>query len=245
MTPQGVFARFCLICVVPISCATPQNVDANAPTIFEILPTAGSPFAVDASDQIAPMDVDWTWQLVDKKGRTTNDPPIHARASPTELHGAMWMIPMIGGDREFVAQGSAGEISLVVVEAPNDRVISIFTPPLILAPSKMQPNEIFISSSSMRIDWMDGRGERDRGVGERTAHAIRPERIRTPLGEFETMRVETKFEATLRFAKAQRTTTLWIASGVGPIAEEWREQVTVLGIPISNEAGSAVRISPP
>ena len=95
----------------------------------------------------------------------------------------------------------------------------------------------------MRVDWMDDRGERDRGVGERTTRIGRAERIRTPLGEFQTMRVETKFEAVLRFAKAQRFTTLWIAAGIGPVAEEWRARVTVMGIQISSDVGIAIRIS--
>ncbi len=235
--------RLILLCALPISCAAPSGNVKTSPILFEILSTSSAPFAVDATDQIAAMDANWTWQLVDANGRVTGDPVIATLAVSTELHGGMWMVPMIDGDREFLRRGNDGELLLVAVEAPNDKAISIFTPPLILAPRQMHMDEIFASSSSMRVDWIDDGGERDRGVGERTTRIVRAERIRTPLGEFQTMRVETKFEAVLRFAKAQRSTTLWIAAGIGPVAEEWHGRVTVMGIQISNDLGIAIRIS--
>lgn len=237
-------ARLILLCALPISCASPSEKVETPPILFQILSTSGTPFAVDATDQIAPRDANWTWKMVDADGRATDDPVIQSLAISSELHGGMWMIPMIDGDREFVSLANNGDISLVAVEAPNDQAISIFTPPLILAPRQMHMGEIFASSSSMRVDWMDDRGERDRGIGERTTRIVGAEKVRTPLGEFQTMRVETKFEALLRFAKAQRSTTLWIAAGIGPVAEEWHGRVTVMGIPISNDVGTAVRISP-
>ena len=236
--------RLILLCALPISCAAPSGNVKTSPILFEILSTSSAPFAVDATDQIAAMDANWTWQLVDANGRATGDPVIATLAVSTELHRGMWMIPMIDGDREFVSLANNGDISLVAVEAPNDQAISIFTPPLVLAPRQMHMGEIFASSSLMRVDWMDDGGERDRGIGERTTRILRAEKVRTPLGEFQTMRVETKFEAVLRFAKAQRSTTLWIAAGIGPVAEEWHGKVTVMGISISNDAGTAVRISP-
>ncbi len=243
MTSLRTIMRLFLLCALPISCAAPVGKVETSPILFEILSTASVPFAVDASDQIAPMGANWTWQRVDANGRSTGDPVIATLAVSTELHGGMWMVPMIDGDREFLQRGNDGELLLVAVEAPNDKAISIFTPALVLAPRQMHMDEIFASSSSMRVDWMDDGGERDRGVGERTTRIVRAERIRTPLGEFQTMRVETKFEAVLRLANAQRSTTVWIAAGIGPIAEEWRARVTVMGIQISNEVGTAIRIS--
>ncbi len=243
MTSLRTIVQLFLLCALPISCAAPSEKVATSPILFEILSTASVPFAVDASDQIAPMGANWTWQRVDANGRATGDPVIQSHAVSTELHGGMWMVPMIDGDREFLRRGNDGELLLVAVEAPNDQAISIFTPALVLAPRQMHMDEIFASSSSMRVDWMDDGGERDRGVGERTTRIVRAERIRTPLGEFQTMRVETKFEAVLRLANAQRSTTVWIAAGIGPIAEEWRARVTVMGIQISNEVGTAIRIS--
>lgn len=154
------------------------------------------------------------------------------------------MIPTIDGNREFLTRDASDTICLVAVEALLDNALSVFTPPLMLAPNELQPGETFASRSEMRVDWLDGRGERDRGMGERTATIVGASRIRTPLGEFDVTRVQTKFEAKLRFAKAERTTTLWIAAGIGPIAEEWRERVTVMGVPISSDSGTAIRISP-
>lgn len=232
-----------VLCALPISCASLKGKVETPPILFEILSTPSISFVVDASDQIASMGANWKWQLVDANGRATGDPVIQSLAVSTELHGGMWMVPMIDGDREFLRRGNDGELLLVAVEAPNDKAISIFTPPLVLAPRQMHMDEIFASSSSMRVDWIDDGGERDRGVGERTTRIVRAERIRTPLGEFQTMRVETKFEAVLRLAKAQRSTTVWIAAGIGPIAEEWRARVTVMGIQVSNDVGTAIRIS--
>ena len=243
MTALRTIVRLLLLCALPISCAAPSGKVETSPILFEILSTASVPFAVDASDQIAPMGANWTWQRVDANGRATGDPVIATLGVSTELHGGMWMVPMIDGDREFLRRGNDGDLLLVAVEAPNDKAISIFTPALVLAPRQMHMDEIFASSSSMRVDWMDDGGERDRGVGQRTTRIVRAERIRTPLGEFQTMRVETKFEAVLRFAKAQRSTTVWIAAGIGPVAEEWHGKVTVMGIQISNDVGTAIRIS--
>lgn len=216
----------------------------EAPVLFETLSQSETPFSLRASEQIPPCDVEWRWQLVDAAGRATNAATVNCKTSQSKLHGAMWMIPTIDSDREFVTTDVAETIVLMAVEAPLDNAISVFTPPLMLAASELQPGETFASRSDMRVDWLDGRGERDRGIGERTATIVGGSRVRTPLGEFIVTRVQTRFDAKLRFAKVERTTILWIAAGIGPIVEEWRERVTVMGVPISSGNGIAIRISP-
>ena len=102
MTSLRTIVQLFLLCALPISCAAPSGKVETSPILFEILSTASVPFAVDASDQIAPMGARWTWQRVDANGRATGDPVIQSLAVSTELHGGLWMVPMIDGDREFL-----------------------------------------------------------------------------------------------------------------------------------------------
>ena len=230
-------------CAAIAGCATPQVVPIDAPVIFEILASSADPFVVELADQFVPFGRTDAWQIVNGRGQATNDSPFQCISSPTNSYDAQWMLLSIGGDREFISQGVGGELALRAVESPHDDAISIFTPPLMFAAGTMSMGEVRHATSAMRVEWVDGRGERDRGTGERTARVVGAVRIRTPLGEFDTMKVETAFEARLRFATAQRDTTLWITRGLGPIVEQWRERVFVMGVPISNEAGTAVRIA--
>ncbi len=167
--PLRAIVRLGWLCIVPLSCAAPRELALPAPAkIFEVLTAPSTAFPVDSSDLIAPFDAQWTWQLVDANGRAIKDPAIQTLASSTALYGATWMVPMIDGDREFLSQGKDDEISLVAVEAPHDQAISYFTPPLILAPSQMHLEELFASSSSMRVYWMmDAGNETEESANER------------------------------------------------------------------------------
>ncbi len=227
-----------------ISCATSIGIHDSLPQIFVVLGTNRCNTALRATDLFATPGSDCSWQMIDATGRAIDAPIIRLNSIQSSLYGANLAIPMVSGEIEFLATGPSGEFSLVAVEAPNDQATSVFDPPLAIAPVQISPDQSFDSSTLMRVDWMDGRGERDRGVGTRTMRIVGTEQVRTPLGEFETIRLETKFDAVLRFAKANRTTTLWVAPGIGPVAEEWHERITVFGVPISTESGIALRILP-
>ena len=83
MTSPRTIVRLLLLCALPVSCVAPVGKVDSPPILFEILSTASVPFAVDASDQIAPMGANWTWQRVDANGRATGDPVIQSLAVST------------------------------------------------------------------------------------------------------------------------------------------------------------------
>ncbi len=234
-------ACLALGCAAQLSCASASLSGLRARD-FEVLSTSTVLEPVAACDLTEPRDELRSWVLVDEAGLRISEQVLELHAQKTNSFGATRMIPTAAGDRQFVSEHSPGDCTLLAAEAPSDHAVSLFETGLALTSQDLDPGETFVSSSPMRVDWLDGRGERDGGVGERTMRIAGEERIRTPMGEFSTMRVETKFEAKLRMARATRNTTRWIARGVGPIAERWEERVTVLGLPISREVGFAVRV---
>ncbi|MSR44961.1 MAG: hypothetical protein EXS15_06360 [Phycisphaerales bacterium] len=224
-------------------CAQQLAVEPSTQRVFELLAGSTGVSMIDCADQVAPLGSEWLWQRMDSDGRALRDAPIRACAAATSQYGAQWMVPMISGDREFFVHTHANTIGLTAVEAPSDRAISTFTPPLGIAVGPLHLGDEVVTTSTMRIEWIDSRGERDHGIGERTARFVTCARVRTPLGVFDTAQVETRFLARLQFAHVQRTGTVWVVPGIGPIAETWREFVRVFGVLISDESGAAVRVS--
>lgn len=227
-----------------LGCAARPDAARSAEVIFRVLPAQSELIELDRSDCTQPIGDPWEWQRVDENGRATNDPRITTRIEATTLHGAQLTANDISGDRKFLAFGANGGVALCAVDSPNDHVRTFFAPPLAIHFPRSASSDVSRSACTMRVDWIDGRGERDSGSGERSVRTAGNARVMTSQGAFDTLVVESCFEATLRLAKVRRVVTTWTARDVGCIAQKWDERVTVLGVVISRDCGMVVRVSP-
>lgn len=225
-------------------CATTPNPVHSAPVIFCVLPASDASITLDEADCMQPIDSTWEWQRVDESGRATRDQRITTHVQTTNLHGAFLTANDISGDSEFLARSAEGTLTLCAVDSPRDHVRTFFVPPLAIHLPRRASSDVFDSACAMRVDWMDGRGERDSGQGRRSVRTVGTARVLTSQGAFDTLVVESCFEASLRLAKVRRVVTTWTAAHVGCIAQKWDERVTVLGATISRDYGTAVRVSP-
>ncbi|MSR69212.1 MAG: hypothetical protein EXS17_02570 [Phycisphaerales bacterium] len=226
-----------------LGCAAPSHLQHSAAVIFSLLPARTGAIELAAADRMQPIDSHWEWQIVDASGCATSDAIVTTSVQPSQAHGAELCATDIGGDCEFLARTAGGDLTLCAVDSPHDRVRTFFTPPLALPVPSGATSEVVVSSAAMRVDWMDGRGERDAGRGERSVRTVGLARVKTPQGEFDTLVVESEFQAALRVAKVRRVVTTYIAPHLGCIALTWDERVTVMGVSISRDCATAVRVS--
>jgi hypothetical protein len=126
--------------------------------------------------------------------------------------------------------GSDGSLVMPSTISHEDAAVTTFDPPLVLAPPRLVAGAPFNSASEMRV--VDGGAlhrVRQEGRAERSIIVEGVQRVRTPLGDFTALRVRVQFSATLQLATARDVVILYVAPGVGVIAEEREERIRALG----------------
>lgn len=226
-----------------VACS-PSRVGTMAkPIVLEISPAQSQPFSLTASQYNALTLEQVQWQEVDAGGRAVEGHTVNSGGKATSKPGADFEVNTCEGSIEFIKVDSLGLPWLIGARSEADRAITHFDGPLALAPEQMNPEVPFESECKMRIDWIDG-SERERGRGKRSAVLVGPVRVRTPWGAFDAMELKTTFEADLRMARAVHRSSIWFSESTGPLAQEWSEEVRVLGMTIANKGARYVRIAP-
>lgn len=136
------------------------------------------------------------------------------------------------GDRRtyFLASNADGAAVMTGTTAHEDRATTLFEPPLGVAPATLTQGRPFDARSAMRVmDEHDLRTLRHRGRCERRIVLETSERIRTPMGEFDALRLRVEFSATLALATASDVVVLHVVPGLGVVAEEREEKITAIG----------------
>jgi len=82
---------------------------------------------------------------------------------------------------------------------------------------------------------------RERGTATNVATVESLDRVSTPAGTFEAVRVRIVFESDLTAADAERITERWYSAEHGLVAERWDETVRAFGIPIEQSKRTIVR----
>jgi hypothetical protein len=216
-------------------CASPvptSDVDAPVP----VLRTARATTPVDADD-LAPMgEAEWTFERRDAAGATVGAPVAHVSRSTSE-HDADRAFARGGTITEYWIVNDDGAVAMpVVVEHPR-RALTRFDPPLLVAPARLERATPVVSEVSMRV--LDARNtsrQRESGTATRTIEYVADQVLDTPLGELRTKRVEVTFVADLRLADVEKHSVLWVAPGMGIVAQVHEEVVHVMGV-----AGTPVR----
>ncbi len=137
--------------------------------------------------------------------------------------------------------GADGSVSLVSQHDAADDSMTIFEPPLVLAPASLRTGEEPAADARVTTD-RSGTRKDDAGSATRTVRVAAIERIRTPLGEFDAVRVDAVFSMKVPFASMRRETSTWVRPGDGPVAVRSDERILVMGIVPRNTAETRVRL---
>lgn len=187
------------------------------------------------------------WRILANSGQAPGAPGeiFLVKARRDSRYGAALAVDH-GGEKTLHIDGAeSGNPVMPVTDAHADRSISRFDPPLVLGRASIASGETINAQSSMIVESMEKAGrERDRGTAKRTLQFVADETIRTPLGELKCQRVETDFDAKLRFAHATVRTTQWILPGVGAVALQDSETIVILGLVSRTSKQVLVRTTP-
>lgn len=142
--------------------------------------------------------------------------------------GGGWTRTSDDGTRTL-ARDADGTVRLVRQRDAKDGSTTAFRPPLAIAPATLGTAADFASEAAVDVT----RGtvaEPDAGKAQRTMRVAGMDRVRTPLGEADALRVETTFTMKVPFASLRRDTVTWIVNGRGPVAVRVDERVLVMGV---------------
>jgi hypothetical protein len=166
--------------------------------------------------------------------------------SPTGEHRAEFALAQGAARTEYWARDEAGDIIMPATLDHDEKALTRFDPPLLIAPKTLQPGAPVEAESDMIVlDSRNPNQQRERGKAKRSIEYIDDQRIRTPLGEFRATRIVVHFAADLRFADAENTTTYWLAPDLGIIARLREEEVRILGLISKRKRSVSVLIEAP
>ncbi|MHC4416060.1 MAG: hypothetical protein ACYS0G_12335 [Planctomycetota bacterium] len=196
---------------------------------FEALGTlpAGDPVALEDLCPLQPGARSYTVSTGPGAGER-----IARRRSTTQRFAANWVDDEGGRRSEFWRLDQDANLVMPAVIEHADGAISLFDPPLVVAYRSLPAGQTRRQEVAMRVvDLADPALQRESGRATRTIEYVDDQTLRTPLGELVAKRVVVTFEADLQFADARTTSTLYVVPGLGPVVEQHREIVRVLGIP--------------
>ena len=128
-----------------------------------------------------------------------------------------------------LVRDAAGAVLLAEQRDLDDGAVTRFVPPLLLAPPTATAAEPWESESG--VETRRGNAvDREGGRARRTASIRAAERIRTPSGTFDTLRVDSVITMKVPFASMRRETSTWVRPGHGPVAVRSDERILVMGI---------------
>lgn len=139
-----------------------------------------------------------------------------------------WLRTAEDGTRTL-AQDADGTVRLVRQQDAKDGSTTEFRPPLAIAPPTLGAAADFASDAAVGVT-RGAVAEPDAGKAQRTMRIAGLDRVRTPLGEWDALRVETTFTMKVPFASLRRDTVAWVVRGRGPVAARVDERVLVMGI---------------
>jgi hypothetical protein len=142
------------------------------------------------------------------------------------------------GERSLAA-GPDGSVTLRWQRDRADGARTSFDPPLLLAPPVLRPDAPASSASAVRTE-RAGVADRDDGSAVRDVRIASVDRIRTPLGEFEAVRVDAVLSMKVPFASMRRESSAWIRPGTGPVAVRSDERILVMGVVPRNTSETRV-----
>ena len=210
---------------------------------FDVLSTRRATEPLPANAVYPATGGDWVYLIT--AGTREGGQLVHRREA-TQRYGAAWSDRDSNRQRKYWRVDEAGNIVMPTVIDHDDKAITFFDPPLILAYRDLEPRRPYDQTFSMRV--MDERRpqrQRDQGTGTHTIEYIDDQVLKTSLGRLETRRIVLRFNADLNMARAETTTTLYVVPGGGPVVVERHEAVRLLGVPVRNRDQTLVLTGSP
>lgn len=143
-----------------------------------------------------------------------------------------------------LVRGEDGAVTLERQRDASDGAVLVFTAPLLLAPARIAPGEEPSCASGVITEREDAR-DNDGGRAQRSMRIASVDRVRTPLGEFEAVRVDATLSMKVPFASLRRESSTWVRRGTGPVAVRSDERVLVMGVVPRNRSETRVRLPGP
>jgi hypothetical protein len=210
---------------------------------FEVLSTSRATGPLPADAVFPATGGDWIYLVT--TGAGAGERLAHRRES-TDRYRAAWADREADRRSEYWRLDEAGNVVMPVVVDHDDKAITFFDPPLVLAYSRLEPGRQYEQAFTMRV--MDERRperQRDLGTGTQTIVYADDQVLKTPLGRLATKRIVVRFTADLKMAGAETTTTLYVIPGVGAVVIQRRETVRLMGVLIRNRNQTQVLTSSP
>lgn len=227
-------------CVAPPAVAGGGPADAPARASFEVLssrePSPGATLGAADCEPLAARSERWA----------TVAAPADATKAPAfvevtyEQDGERVVRRDAAGTRVLVRTPD-GSVALAEQSDASDGSTVRFTPPLLLAPARLAAGDRPAADSQADTS-KAGAADRDPGRAQRSMHLAAAERVRTPLGEFDALRVDATFTMKVPFASMRRETSTWVVPGRGPVATRSDERILVMGIVPRNRAETRVLV---
>ncbi len=197
---------------------------------FEVLETRPADLVLDAGDLCPTESGRREYRIT--RGDGAGSLLVERRLS-TPAQGATWIDDPRGARREFWRVDEDGDVVMPAVVDDADGAITIFDPPLVIAPAQLAPGLALRQEALMRVLRLDDPSQaRESGTAVQTIEYSDLESLRTADGVVWAARVTITFKADLKMADAQTVTTLHVVPGRGPVVREWSEAVKALGITI-------------
>lgn len=143
-----------------------------------------------------------------------------------------------------LVRGEDGAVTLERQRDASDGAVLAFTAPLVLAPARLAPGEEPSCASGV-ITERDAARDNDGGRAQRSMRIASVDRVRTPLGEFDAVRVDATLSMKVPFASLRRESSTWVRRGDGPVAVRSDERVLVMGVVPRNRTETRVRLAAP
>lgn len=209
--------------------ATPASAALTIPAEGIAMPT----LSVNVAGEIKSKSADG--QLRQVSTRVVNGAKVMIRNTVGPLTGDMPDPPKDGNLLEMDIDAE-GNLRLSSVTDFVDSMRSEFNPPLIAMPATLKLNAPVTSEFKMIVrPSSDLTKEQTSGTGQEVITLQGIERVRTPAGEFDALKVTSLFTATLGPARVRTLTTTWYVPGKGAAIESDVQRVTALGIPVRSQ----------
>ena len=138
---------------------------------------------------------------------------------PYRLHTA-------NGRIEHIGLGKEGSLIVGAVEDLEHEALTRYDPALPLIPADLKQDEPMTSKAKLTVlDRNNPDQERDSGSCEQTITYEADQRVITPAGQFDCLRLRTEYKAELTLATVNQTSRDWYAPRVGLVAKEHEERV--------------------
>jgi len=228
MTRSGTAAV--VLFVAMTGCTRPlANEVGPAQMADHVLSPATQPLMINPFSNLSPLRAGtWEYKYVDDKH---NDEACTFRLEPGE--NGIWErhAPQIKHVR-FVSSDGKGGILLHKVEDQGRNAITFFEKPLVVYTPDLKPNEPLTTTTHARVTrFKTPDKDLDSGTSSMTITLDGEQRIKTPAGEFDTMRIKMEFKSMFKMAEVSSVAWVYYADGVGIVAEDYSETGRALVFP--------------